>query len=97
VNANLLRTSDSLFIRTGVSVTGTGKTYPLATTQDHHAIDRVGMEETGRRVGVLIREADLDYFQAHPDFAQHMVHHPPLKSLWTEFSFEGMRGACPST
>jgi Fe-S-cluster-containing dehydrogenase component len=89
VNANLLRTSDSLFIRTGISVTGTGKTYPLATTQDHHAIDRVGMEETGRRVGVLIREADLDYFQAHPDFAQHMVHHPPLKSLWTEFSFEG--------
>jgi MoCo/4Fe-4S cofactor protein with predicted Tat translocation signal len=89
VNANRLRTSDGMFFRTGVSVTGTGQTYPLATTQDHHAIDRVGMEETGRRTGLLIREADLEYFQAHPDFAQHMVHHPPLKSLWTEFSFDG--------
>jgi MoCo/4Fe-4S cofactor protein with predicted Tat translocation signal len=89
VNANQLRTSDSPFLRTGVSVTGTGQSYPLATTQDHHAIDRVGMDETRRRIGVLIREADLDEYQEHPDFAQHLVHHPPLKSLWTEFSFDG--------
>jgi MoCo/4Fe-4S cofactor protein with predicted Tat translocation signal len=89
VNANRLRTSDSPFVLTDVSVTGTGRTYLLATTQDHHAIDTVGMEETGRRVGLLVREADLNYFQAHPDFAQHMVHHPPLKSLWTEFSYDG--------
>ncbi|MCH5373895.1 MAG: 4Fe-4S dicluster domain-containing protein [Planctomycetes bacterium] len=89
VNANLLRTSDKPFIATGVTVTGSQQAYPLATTQDHHAIDVVGFRETGRRVGHLVREADLPYFEEHPDFARHMSHHPPLESLWTEFSYDG--------
>ncbi|MCS6913543.1 MAG: TAT-variant-translocated molybdopterin oxidoreductase, partial [Myxococcota bacterium] len=46
----------------------------LARTADHHAVQ-------GR---ALIREADLAEFRKKPDFAQHMVHHPPLKSLWEE-------------
>jgi molybdopterin-containing oxidoreductase family iron-sulfur binding subunit len=64
----------------------------LATTQDHHAIrSAVGDEETQRRVGVLVREATLDHYRAHPDFAQHVVHLPQLKSLWQEKEYTGHR------
>ena len=64
----------------------------LATTQDHHAIrSTVGDEETQRRAGVLVREATLEHYRAHPDFAQHVVHLPQLKSLWQEKEYTGHR------
>ncbi len=88
-NANVLRTSEAPFFATGVTVSGSQQAYKLATTQDHHAIDTVGLEETGKRVGKLVREGDLAHFQEHPDFARHMTHTPPLESLWTEFDYEG--------
>ena len=47
----LLRTLDGLHFTSDFEITTTGKTYEFATTQDHHAIDTVGLEETGRRVG----------------------------------------------
>ncbi len=74
---------------TEFDITPIERTYKFATTQDHHAIDTVGMEETGRRVGQLVREATLDKYKAHPDFAQHATHHPPLESLWEEPSHDG--------
>jgi molybdopterin-containing oxidoreductase family iron-sulfur binding subunit len=74
---------------TAATITPTGKPFDLATTQDHHAIDKVGLEETQRRIGQFIREATLEEFKQHPDFAQHTVHHPPLVSLWEERSSEG--------
>jgi molybdopterin-containing oxidoreductase family iron-sulfur binding subunit len=61
----------------------------MATTQDHHQMDEVGLKEIAGRVPQLVREGVLEEFQHHPDFAQHMVHHPPLESLWTEASFDG--------
>ncbi|MFH1919786.1 MAG: 4Fe-4S binding protein, partial [Planctomycetota bacterium] len=86
-----LRTSDSMHVAVGATLTPTGRQYPLAGTQDHHAIDTVGRVGREKRVGVLIREATLDHYREHPDFARHAVHHPPLKSLWKEPSFEGYR------
>jgi molybdopterin-containing oxidoreductase family iron-sulfur binding subunit len=86
--AEALRTSDSLWIAKGVEVEKTTKKVKLATTQDHHAIDRIGLEGLGKRLGQLIRETDLEEFKKHPDFAKHVVHHPPLGSLWEERSYE---------
>jgi MoCo/4Fe-4S cofactor protein with predicted Tat translocation signal len=71
-------------ITKGVTAKAAGGSYVLATTQDHHAIDTVGMQEIQGRIGELVREASLATYTAHPDFAQHMVHHPPLESLWPE-------------
>ena len=45
---------------------------------------RAGEQERHRRVHELVREADLEDYVHHPDFAQHVVHHPPLLSLWEE-------------
>jgi hypothetical protein len=54
---------------TDVKLIPTGKKYQFATTQDHHAIDTVGLEETGRRVGELVREGTVSRYEEHPDFA----------------------------
>ncbi len=88
-----LRTSDAMYFGTGLSVEPTGKKYRLATVQDHFAIDRVGRKGRAQRLGELVREATLDEYKEHPDFAKHAVHHPPLESLWQEHEFEGHRWA----
>src|SRR5690606_33897136 len=81
-NAYTLRTSDALEFATGVKVEKTGRLHELATTQDHFAIDPIGLSEIEQRVPLLVREGTKDLFEEHPDFAQHAVHHPPLESLW---------------
>jgi molybdopterin-containing oxidoreductase family iron-sulfur binding subunit len=86
-----LRTSDAMYFGTGLSVEPTGKKYQLAAVQDHFAIDRIGMKGRDQRLGELVREATLEEYKKHPDFAKHVVHHPPLESLWQEHQFEGHR------
>jgi len=84
VDVGSLRTKQTMHLATEVSVKGTGKQFKLATTQDHFAIDLLGMREIGRRVEELVREGTVEEYEHHNDFAQHMVHHPPLESLWEE-------------
>jgi molybdopterin-containing oxidoreductase family iron-sulfur binding subunit len=93
VNAYTLRTVANRGFAGGLIVRPTGATFPLASTQDHHVIDDIGSSGRDHRLGELIRSADLDEWEKHPDFAQHVVHHPPLKSLWNEFTYEGHRWA----
>ena len=73
------------------TIVPTGEIYRLAGTQDHHAIDAVGREATEKRAATLIRQATLEHYRQHPDFAQHSDEHPPLKSLWKEPEYEGHR------
>ncbi|WP_373651048.1 TAT-variant-translocated molybdopterin oxidoreductase [Schlesneria sp. DSM 10557] len=89
VNVSPLRTSDALYIAQGLKVNATGRVEKLAATQDHYSIDKIGLEGIHGRIGDLIREASLDEYLHHPDFAQHKVHHPPLESPWTEHSYDG--------
>ena len=89
-NVFLLRGSEALGFSLA-SVQGTGETYTLVSTQDHHIIDEIGMEGRADRLGDLVRGGDLDEWEQQPDFAQHVVHHPPLKSLWEEHKYEGYR------
>ena len=89
VNASQLRSWQSPSIESEFELIPTDERVEFATTQDHHAIDTVGLEETGRRVGQLVREGSLAEYLHHPDFAQHLTHHPPLESLWTEPSYDG--------
>jgi molybdopterin-containing oxidoreductase family iron-sulfur binding subunit len=91
VSAYRLRTSAQPHVVRGISVKRTGRRHELACTQDHYAIDTVGMRERGQRVGELVREANLDFYREQPDFAQRMTHHPPLASLWREHEYEGRR------
>jgi len=91
-DAYRLRTVAAMEVVTGVTLTSTGRRTMLAVTQDHHAIDsRVGRRERDKRLGMLYREADLEEYRRHPDFAQHAVHHLPLVSMWREHEYEGHR------
>ena len=66
-NAYLLR--DSAAIERGwtpVRARPTGKTYSLATVQDHHVIDKVGREAIQERIPELIHECTLAELQ-RPD------------------------------
>mgnify|MGYP000225399020 CR=1 FL=1 len=85
VNAYVLRTTAAMGFLGGVRVEPTGRRHELATTQDHQAMaSAIGRQATAKRVPILVREATIGHYRAHPEFARHAVHHPPLVSLWEE-------------
>ena len=81
-----LRTFETKSILTGVEARPTSRPYKLATTQDHFAIDELGLGETSTRAGMLIREGTVEQIQeGGADYVDHLgIHHPPLESLWEE-------------
>lgn len=87
VDVTPLRTTAAMQFAVGVQVAPLAGRYEFALTQDHHAIDTVGLAAIGQRVGELIREGTLDQYQADPHFAQHGSHE--LQSLWEAISYEG--------
>jgi MoCo/4Fe-4S cofactor protein with predicted Tat translocation signal len=79
-DANAIRASDALWIVRGVEVAKTGRTYPLATTQEHHSME-------GRH---LIREATVEEFHHEPAFAREMVEEPAKDmTLYPPHPYEG--------
>lgn len=81
-----LRSFENPSIITEIEARGTSVPYKLATTQDHFAIDELGLEETANRAGMLIREGTLEQLEeGGADYVEHLgLHHPPLESLWEE-------------
>ncbi len=64
--------------------------HELAMTQEHHIVDDIGMRGTEERLSALVRESNLsDLHEDDKDHFRHVVHHPPLLSLWTERSHDG--------
>ncbi len=89
-DAYKLRTWNNQDIGEGLKIIPTGKSYKLATTQNHHAIDTAGADEIQKRVPALVREGTLDDYSSHPEFVDHLgLHHPPLLSLWKEHEYNG--------
>ncbi len=88
-----LRTFENLSVITDIEARGTSIPFKLATTQDHFAIDELGLEETADRAGMLIREGTVEQLdEGGADYVEHLgLHHPPLESLWEEpiNTFEG--------
>ncbi|QDT64831.1 TAT-variant-translocated molybdopterin oxidoreductase [Calycomorphotria hydatis] len=82
-NAYSIRPSSAMGIATDVSVKKVSGSYSLSTTQDHFPIDEMGLQMIANRLGQIVREGSEESFREHPDFAQHVTHHPPLESLWT--------------
>jgi len=82
VNAFPFRTVDSGNVITGVRAAPAGGTHRVATTQNHNA-----MEDRP-----LIREATLDHYREHPEFADHMEESPPLVSLYLDREYDFSEG-----
>jgi molybdopterin-containing oxidoreductase family iron-sulfur binding subunit len=87
-NAYQIRTADTFNFGTGFSVAKIGGRYPLVTTQEHHTLEEpelVGwMPPTTR---AIVREGTLATYNHEPNFAQEMVEHPPLKSLYGDYDY----------
>jgi MoCo/4Fe-4S cofactor protein with predicted Tat translocation signal len=69
-NTYTLRTTSTPYSATGVQIARTGNTYLLTTTQNHHLMDKVGMDGRAERVGEdkyenseLIRESTLEEYK----------------------------------
>ncbi|UCG60352.1 MAG: TAT-variant-translocated molybdopterin oxidoreductase [Candidatus Zixiibacteriota bacterium] len=77
-NTYLLRHSDAPYYDRGLTMVKTGKTYKLASTQNHGSME-------GRP---HVREATLDEYRRHPNFAPEAVHHPPLVSMWKDHKYD---------
>lgn len=77
-NVYTLRSTVNSYIELGSVLAKTGKRRELASTQEHGSME-------GRPI---VREAVLEEYRRHPEFAKEMVEHPPLKSLWTEFTYD---------
>jgi MoCo/4Fe-4S cofactor protein with predicted Tat translocation signal len=70
-----------------VEAIGTSVVYPLATTQDHFALDdEGGMRENAKRAPQIIREGTLDEYKKNSSFTYNIVeHHFAVESsLWKE-------------
>ncbi len=90
-DANVLRGTETVSFVAGVKVAPTGERFKLATTVDHFLIDAAGMTERERRAGEIIRVGTIDEYKHEPDFAKHVVHHPPLESLFSEWEYKQRR------
>ncbi|HPF71161.1 MAG TPA: 4Fe-4S dicluster domain-containing protein, partial [Candidatus Krumholzibacteria bacterium] len=91
-DAYRLRTFAARDFADGLTIARTGRTYQLATTQDHHAIDTRGAAEIQDRAPRLVREGTLADYEADGHFVDHLgIHHPPLVSLWKEKEYDGYK------
>jgi Fe-S-cluster-containing dehydrogenase component len=87
-NAYKIRTSDSFGYGTGFNVTKAGRTYPLARTQEFDYQEEpklVSFQPEASRP--IVREGTLEEFKKEPNFANEMVEHPPLKSLYGDYDY----------
>lgn len=84
-NINPIRGAKKGSILTQCEVVGLTIPYPLATTQDHFALDYFGMKEIAKRAPQLIREMTLVDYKANPRLAAeaYAPHHPNV-SMWKE-------------
>jgi molybdopterin-containing oxidoreductase family iron-sulfur binding subunit len=89
-NGYVLRMSDTMEFGQSLTLTPTGQSYALASTQDHGGLEpeKLATEEIENRLPVLIRETELKEYQRHPDFVKEYEEHPPLKSLWDERPYD---------
>jgi Fe-S-cluster-containing dehydrogenase component len=86
-----LRTGDAPWFARGVTLSKTGKTYPLATTQHHHSME-------GRD---LVRVATVAEYQRNPRSATGASPSTPNATLYEPFAYSGYKwgmaidlGAC---
>ena len=82
-NVYPLRTSTAENIAFGASVKAVGETYPISCTQDHWSLE-------GRPI---VREANLEQYRKHPDFAKKMnAEEPPVNESFYPNPLDKVKG-----
>ena len=85
-----VRTLAAPAIVADASVSKLRGTYQLATTQEHHLIDAVGMAGRAERLPLLAREGSVQEWEQDHDFAKQRVHLPKdMRSLFDPEIYDG--------
>ncbi len=75
--------STSAFYFAAASVSKTGDTYKLVTTQEHHTL----VEPLTGKTRPIVREATLAEYKHHPDVIEHQVHDPEPVNMFPDFDY----------
>ena len=82
-NAYALRTTKAMGFGVGAKITKTGKTYPLATTQEHWAMDLAKhlpeSADQAAKERAIIRDHSAQEYARDPDFARKQGEHAPIR------------------
>ena len=90
VDVNPLRSTKHRWTATA-TVSATGETYKLATTQMHFGVNTTPGKGTQERLPLLYREGTLEQYNADHGFPQHVGHVPHSLSIYEERQFEGAK------
>ena len=77
-DAYAIRTSTAPWFDTGLELSKTGQTYPLAFTQEHHVME-------GRD---LVRQGTIEEYETNPHFVHEGIHHEDI-SMFPQFVYNG--------
>jgi Fe-S-cluster-containing dehydrogenase component len=87
-NAYSIRTTDSFGYGTGFNVTKTARTYLFARTQEFDYQEEPELVTfLPNAVRPIFREGTIDEYKKNPHFAEEMVEHPPLRSLYGDYDY----------
>ncbi len=89
VDTCALRTAAQMSVLRPATLRATGRRAPLASTQDHFAIDTLGFGARTERADILVREATVEAYRANPDVIHEHDHHPPNINLWPDHVYQG--------
>jgi len=73
VNANILLNGSSQLFFDNATVTKTGETYKLVSTQEHHSLDEALVKDLHLSRGI-IQEGTLEEYSKHPEFLKEHKH-----------------------
>jgi MoCo/4Fe-4S cofactor protein with predicted Tat translocation signal len=87
-NAYALRTTSGFWYAENATVEKSGDPFVVSSTQEYHR-----MEEPQLPLGTpvkrpIVREATLEEYKKNPKFAEEMVEHPPLESIYGDWAYD---------
>ena len=88
-NAYPIRTTAAMDVAAAATVAKTSGSYEFATTQEHHLIDKIGMQGRRERLHKLVMEGTEEEWKEDPHFPEHTYHVPKLESLFEQKEYDG--------
>lgn len=87
-NAYQVRTTAGYWVAEGASLEKDGGTFHVATTQEWNSMTEPQLPIGTPKTRPIVREATIEEYKKNPKFAEEMVEHPPLESLYPEWSYD---------
>jgi len=88
VNVYPIRTTGGFWFAEGATVEKTGETFSIATTQEYHRMEEPTLPIPTNFKRPIVREATLEEYKKNPKFAEEMVEHPPLNSIYGDWKYD---------